>query len=43
VYTIPERFDVVEFTWHEGKAIDPKWRKLSPEMVDTIREFVSNW
>jgi len=43
VYNIPERFDVVEFTWHECRAIEPKWRTLNPGMVNTIKDFIANW
>jgi len=43
VHNIPERFDVVEFTWYEGRAIEPKWRVLNPSMVNTIKELVSDW
>jgi hypothetical protein len=37
---IPERYDVVEFTWYEGKAIQPKWRPLKPAMIETIRNIL---
>ena len=43
VHRIPERFDVVEFQWHEGKAIEPRWRPISPRMLDTIKKMVSGW
>ena len=43
VHTIPERFDVVDFSWHDGKAIQPKWRPLSPVMLDTVKKMVANW
>jgi hypothetical protein len=38
---IPEKFDQVEFTWKEAKAIFPKWRPLSPPMLDTVKALVS--
>lgn len=43
VHKIPERFDVVEFTWHEGKAIEPKWRPLNPSMKDALQQMVKFW
>lgn len=43
VHTIPERFDVVEFNWHDGKAIQPRWRPLSPLMLDTVKDMVKGW
>ena len=38
---IPERFDSVEFTWHEGKAVDPKWRELKPPLLDEVKKLIS--
>ncbi len=43
VHNIPERFDVIDFTWYEGRAIEPKWRAMNPRMVNTIKDFVSDW
>lgn len=39
-HIIPEKYDVVEFTWHEGRAIEPRWRTLNPPMLDVIKEIV---
>ena len=33
---IPERFDAVDFTWHEGKALYPRWRPLQPQMQEIL-------
>lgn len=33
---IPERYDAVEFTWREDKAIQPRWRPLSAPLVEMI-------
>jgi hypothetical protein len=30
----------VEFTWHEGRAIEPKWRTLKPPLLDVIKDMV---
>ena len=38
---IPEKFDIVEFAWHEGKAMHPKWRELKPPLLDEIRKLMS--
>lgn len=35
-YLIPERFEIVEFSWHEGKAFNPKYRAITPPLKDTI-------
>lgn len=39
-HRIPERFDAVNFTWHQGKALHPKWRPLQPELVDLIKTLM---
>ena len=39
-HRIPERFDAVHFTWHEGKALHPKWRPLQPKMRDLIKTLM---
>ena len=42
IKVIPERFDAVEFTWHEDKAIQPKWRALKPPLLDEIRKLINS-
>lgn len=37
---IPEKFDIVEFAWHEGKAMHPKWRALKPPLLDEIKKLM---
>lgn len=39
---IKEKFEVTEFTWAEGRAVQPRWRPLKPPLLDTIRELVYN-
>ncbi len=39
---IPERYDAIEFTWHEDKAINPKWRTLKPPLVDLIKKLMKD-
>jgi len=39
---IPERYDAIEFTWHEEKAIKPKWRTLKPPLVDLIKKLMES-
>jgi hypothetical protein len=41
-HVIPEKFDAVEFTWHEDKAIQPKWRTLKPPLLDEIKKLVTS-
>ena len=38
---IPERIEAVEFEWHDGKAINPKWRPLNPAMLELVRELLA--
>ena len=42
IKVIPERFDAVEFAWHEDKAIQPKWRALKPSLLDEIRKLINS-
>ena len=37
---IPERFEAVDFEWHEGKALYPRWRKLKPPLLDIVRKVL---
>jgi len=39
-HIIAEKYDAVDFTWHEGRAIEPKWRTLKPPLLDVIKEIV---
>lgn len=41
VHVIPERYEVVEFVWHESRAIKPRWRPLKPPLLDRIKELIS--
>lgn len=38
---IPERYEAVEFTWREEKAIQPRWRPLSEPLVELIKEALN--
>ena len=39
-HTIAEKYDLVEFNWHQGKAIEPKWRTLKPPLLDMVVSLV---
>ncbi len=41
-HRIEEKYDGVDFTWRNGKAIHPRWRPLQPPLLDVIREMVEN-
>lgn len=40
--TIPERYDIAEFTWNEGRAFQPVWRSLRPPMLDLVKNLMDN-
>lgn len=42
VHIIPERFESVDFVWHEEKAIHPKWTPLNPAMLSLVKELMGN-
>jgi len=39
-HTIPEKYDVVEFSWKGDKAIEPKWRTLKPPLLEQVMELM---
>jgi hypothetical protein len=39
---IPAKFDVVEFVWHDNKALHPKWKALSQPLLDAVGELIHN-
>ncbi|MGD2012821.1 MAG: hypothetical protein PVI42_07350 [Desulfobacterales bacterium] len=39
-HKILEKYDLVEFSWHQGKAIEPKWRTLKSPLLDMVEELV---
>jgi len=40
-HKIPERYDRVEFTWYEGRALEPKWSSLEPPMLDIVKTLLT--
>ena len=35
-HLIPERYEAVEFTWKDAKALHPKWRSLTAPILEII-------
>lgn len=33
---IPEKYDVMDFDWHDDSALHPKWRPLDPPLLDVV-------
>jgi hypothetical protein len=40
-HVIAEKYDIVDFHWHEDKAIQPKWRALKPPMLEIVNKLVA--
>lgn len=40
---IPERYDAVEFTWRDEKAIQPRWRPLPPPLVAMLEKMKDDY
>lgn len=38
-HEIAEKYELVEFAWKDGKAIQPKWRELKPPMLDIVKDL----
>jgi hypothetical protein len=36
------KLDVVDFQWHDRKALHPKWRPLKPPLLDEVMELIKN-
>jgi len=41
-HVIAEKYDVVDFKWHEDKAIQPKWRALKQPMLDIVKSLLES-
>jgi len=39
-HLIPERFEIVEFSWHQDKAMHPTWRPLTPPLLDVVQPLL---
>jgi hypothetical protein len=39
-HRIAERFDTVDFTWFDDKALHPKWRPAPAALVETIKSLM---
>lgn len=39
-YQIPAKLDAVDFTWHDGKALHPRWRSLKPPLRDVVMGLI---
>ncbi len=39
-FKIDAKFDAVDFTWFDDKAMHPKWRPLTSPLLDTIAEVI---
>jgi hypothetical protein len=41
-HVISEKYDAVDFNWHEEKALDPKWRTLKPPLLGLIKGLMES-
>lgn len=37
---VSNKFEVVDFVWKEGLALHPKWKPLTPTMLETVSNLV---
>ncbi len=37
---IPERYEVVEFSWYEDKALHPRWRALKAPLLEVVQKLM---
>ena len=38
---IPAKFDIVDFEWHDEKAMHPKWRQPNSALLDTVMDLIA--
>ena len=38
-HVIAERYDAVEFSWDQRRAISPRWETLKPPVLDMVKEI----
>ena len=38
--TVPQCVVAVDLTWHDGLAIEPRWRPLPPPLSDMVLELL---
>ena len=36
--TIPEKYELIEFTWYAAKALQPRGRPLGPDLSETVNK-----
>lgn len=39
-HCIPAKLDIVDFIWHDHKALHPKWRPLEKPLLDKVMEMI---
>jgi hypothetical protein len=39
-HSIPEQYVSVDFSWYKGKAINPRWRRLKPPLLDIVQDLM---
>jgi hypothetical protein len=39
-HVISEKYDVVDFSWQDDRAISPKWRTITSPLLDVIEDLV---
>jgi hypothetical protein len=40
---IPRRFEVVDFQWHDRRALFPKWRPVPAALMPVIEPLADGW
>jgi hypothetical protein len=40
-FSIPAKYDTVDFTWYEGKALYPHWRPLTPPLLRVVADLIA--
>ena len=41
-FSIPAKFDAVDFVWHGDKALHPKWRPLATPLLQVVAKLIGD-
>jgi hypothetical protein len=41
-HLIPERYEMVEFSWHQDNALHPRWRPLTPPLLNVVQKLMQS-
>ncbi len=40
-HVIAERYELVDFVWHDAKALHPSWKQPPPHLLETLQDLMA--